>query len=1322
MQNIDTRFLDGIIVGRVDPHIYAFTTETIPNYLKVGDTYRPIEVRLNEWRKYFANLKLQYKHIAKTDDDRIFRDYSVHSHLETEQGKERLKRGMFPGIYYSNEFFKDTSSDDVKEAINDIVDNAKRNTGKYQLYSPDRLPETFHYERNQTFPLRPNQKETVDNFAKAVANGRNNLLMYAVMRFGKSFTAMHCSKTLDNCNLILIVSAKADVRGEWKRTIESHVAFSDYVYLDKDALSVDENAISENLKNGKRVAVFMTLQDLSGNEIKNRHKELYSSDIDLLIVDETHYGARASQLGKILNSLGCLKESEIKSEINEKDAEEDAEANDALVKSLRARVKLHLSGTPYRILMGDEFSKEDIISFCQFTNIVELQQQWEEIRLKQDECGENGKEMHEWDNPYYGFPQMIRFAFKPNASSIAKMHMLKEQGYTFAMSALFKPCSIVKDKNNLYRKFENEQEIIDLLSVIDGTKEDGNILGFLDYDKIKEGKMCHHMVFVLPFRASCDAMEKLINDNSHLFKNLSSYEILNISGVGQNNLALSNDVIRQKIKDFELNGKKTITLTVNRMLTGSTVEQWDTMLYFKDTSSPQEYDQSIFRLQNQFIKTYVDENGNTIKFNMKPQTLLVDFDPDRMFRMQELKSQFYNANTDSRGNQKLEERIEQELKISPIITINHGKLAQVTPSNIMDAVRNYSQNKSIADESQDIPFDFSLLDIEIFRKEIETLNEIDNSKGIEINPISDEDVDDLDIPEETSGDNQNNTDKNDEDKNDGKIKTGDNEAKSLEKKFATYYSKILFFAFLTDNKTCNLDDVIAHIRNNNEDHRIARSLGLRLAILSLLKEKANVFILSKLDYKIQSINQLMRDEQLEPIKRAQVAMKKFARLSNSEIVTPMPLARELVDLIPQKELDEHSIFLDMSSVQGEMACAIYDIYGKSVVDRIYSIATSPLTFELTRKVYKLLGLPLDHIFQFNSYDLIREDNSVVTEQIKALNPTVVCGVPPFSEKTNGGRGDGSTSIYQKFFNYVKDNISPRFISMMMQSSWYNGGRGDGLDDFREYMLSSKNIRELHDYPNVEDYIKGVTTLRGGICLFVWDNQYDDDCLVVNRIRHKDYVLKRPLRFCHGEFKADFFIRWNRGLTIVNKVMDKESHFLPDNNMMRKRDAFGFVDNDSDTKYAGKRKSTIRTVKVYLAKGKKGYVSEEKFTKEKGKDELLHQWKVLVAKSSSGGDKMPHLVISDPIVSEPESVTAHTHYVIEGVNDKTKAENLAKYLKTRFARFMVFLLRSNQNMRVDMYQFVPRLDFAKSWTDNELFDKYGLDTDDIEYIKMLIKER
>ena len=64
--------LDSLIRGRVEPYIYAFETNTVPNFLKVGDTYRPVEVRLDEWRKFYSDLKKKYEHIAKVDDNTYF--------------------------------------------------------------------------------------------------------------------------------------------------------------------------------------------------------------------------------------------------------------------------------------------------------------------------------------------------------------------------------------------------------------------------------------------------------------------------------------------------------------------------------------------------------------------------------------------------------------------------------------------------------------------------------------------------------------------------------------------------------------------------------------------------------------------------------------------------------------------------------------------------------------------------------------------------------------------------------------------------------------------------------------------------------------------------------------------------------------------------------------------------------------------------------------------------------------------------------------------------------------------------------------------------
>ena len=101
---MDYALLDEIIIGRVEPHIYAFSTNTIPNYLKVGDTYRPVNIRLKEWEVHYPTLEKKIDAIAKIDDV-FFRDFSVHRFLETEKGKIRLLFSDIPdGVYIQKSF------------------------------------------------------------------------------------------------------------------------------------------------------------------------------------------------------------------------------------------------------------------------------------------------------------------------------------------------------------------------------------------------------------------------------------------------------------------------------------------------------------------------------------------------------------------------------------------------------------------------------------------------------------------------------------------------------------------------------------------------------------------------------------------------------------------------------------------------------------------------------------------------------------------------------------------------------------------------------------------------------------------------------------------------------------------------------------------------------------------------------------------------------------------------------------------------------------------------------------------------------------------
>ena len=1110
-ENIE--IIEQLIVGRVEPYIYAFSTNTIPNYLKVGDTIRGVPTRLSEWRQCYPDLEEKYQETAKLSDDVYFRDYAVHSFLENDLHKIRLEKDDIPqDVYYSNEFFKDTEVKDVQDAISDIKDSYSNNTGKYPVYNAkDPGRGEIHYERsNDSWEPRPNQSEAVNNFKKARKKKKTNLLMYAVMRFGKSFTSMLCAVEM-KAKIVVVVSAKADVADEWKRTVEIPANFDNYVFINSKDLQRDSRIISKKRKEGKSVVVFLTLQDLQGETIKDKHKQIFGKTIDLLIVDETHFGARAQKFGQVLEGSKHAKDDD--------DYIDTEEANEQL-KVLSRKVTLHLSGTPYRILMGSEFDKDSIIAFCQYSDIVDEQENWDK-----NESIKEGKK--EWDNPYFGFPQMIRFAFNPNESARRKLEELKSNGSTYALSQLFKPQSITKVDDDSHKRFVYEPEVLDLLSVIDGSKDDSNLFSFLDYDKIKEGAMCHHMVFVLPYCASCDAMQSLIEENRDKFKNLGDYEIINISGVDVPNQFSNTAKVKQKIKECEADGKKTITLTVNRMLTGSTVEEWDTMLYLKDTASPQEYDQATFRLQNQYIKTYVDKDDNVLKRNMKPQTLLVDLDPNRMFVMQELKAQIYNANVDKTGNTKLAERLEKELKISPIIVANQGKIIQITQTDVLTAISEYSKDRGVAEETNDIPIDLQLLDIKEIRDAIEKENELGSKAGFS-KPAAEGDGTDLDIPDEDEvEDDETGTD-------DDKGKTGaekKDEEKDIEKQFKSYYAKILFYAFLTKDTVISLAEIVKGI-GAKDNARIAHNLGLSKISLAALEKNLNPFHKSKFDYKIQNINKLGRDESLSPIERAETVVQKIGKLGDSEVITPSSIANEMVGTLTDEVLNNaiansHKI-LDIASKTGEFAIALYKRYsemGKTIDDfagLLCSIPTSSMTYEFTRKVYDDLGLPIENIAsQFNSYDLIhcKNNNGIDYDRISKLltqkKPfskiglsdevsrmgrvkfAAVVGNPPYQEKDGGARAS-SKPIYHYFVDLSK-KLTNQYSSLIIPSRWYAGGKG--LDEFRESMLNDNHITCLHDFLHPEEVFPD-TNNRGGVCFFAYDKGSDNNGNTIPVITHE----------------------------------------------------------------------------------------------------------------------------------------------------------------------------------------------------------------------------
>ena len=96
------------------------------------------------------------------------------------------------------------------------------------------------------------------------------------------------------------------------------------------------------------------------------------------------------------------------------------------------------------------------------------------------------------------------------------------------------------------------------------------------------------------------------------------------------------------------------------------------------------------------------------------------------------------------------------------------------------------------------------------------------------------------------------------------------------------------------------------------------------------------------------------------------------------------------------------------------------------------------------------------------------------------------------------------------------------------------------------------------------------------------------------------------------------------------------------------------------------------------------------------------------------------VISKIALLSPGEVCTDS-YITGGANaSKEVAINFMEYLKSKFARFLILQTLSSINLSRDRYEFVPQQDFTKTWSDEELYQKYDLTPEEIAFIESTIK--
>lgn len=317
---------------------------------------------------------------------------------------------------------------------------------------------------------------------------------------------------------------------------------------------------------------------------------------------------------------------------------------------------------------------------------------------------------------------------------------------------------------------------------------------------------------------------------------------------------------------------------------------------------------------------------------------------------------------------------------------------------------------------------------------------------------------------------------------------------------------------------------------------------------------------------------------------------------------------------------------------------------------------------------------------------------------------VIIGNPPY-QLAGGAGGSSASSIYHLFVEQAI-KLEPRFLSMVIPSRWMAGGRG--LGPFREQMLTSGNLRHLTDYADSKEAFPGVQ-IKGGICYFLWDRDHAGNC-DIGLISGGEEVTQTDRSL--GEF--DVFIRDERAVGILKKVLARnEQKILP---MISGDTPYGIATNFKN--WTVKQKAGQIPLHI-ISKSKRtiGYTNRAAIKKNAN---TIDVWKVLVPEAYGAGESFPHQILGKQIVASPPSVCTQSYLTVSPFSTENQANSFSSYYQTRFFRFLVFLRKITQHALRSTYTWVPQQTWDRTWTDAELFQKYGITDDEIAYIESMIR--
>lgn len=1240
---------------------------------------------------------------------KAFRDKDVHRVLL----RSGIKRHSFNIENEGVEWFKT----DLSTAVNAIkgVKEGKSSLNSTDI-SSDLSPIVFRPEQAKAI------KETIAQFKKG-----DRMLWNAKMRFGKTLSALQVAKEM-GFKKTLIFTHRPVVSDGWYEDFTKIFYSTNYVFGSKTKGESIEKLADSNIP----FVYFASIQDLRGSSAVggkfDKNELVFLIDWDYVVVDEAHEGTQTSLGKKVIEAV-----------------------LEGYTEGKRPKM-LELSGTPFNLL--DSFKQGEIYTW----DYIMEQRAKQEWSLKH--FGDS--------NPYEELPQLEIFTYDLD-KSIPGYLDVADGAFNFREFFRTWTGDINKDfrpvpENAQIGDFVNKNDVLAFLNLI--TKYDKNT----NYPFANEEYRSYyrHTLWMVPGVKEAKALSKMLQ--SHPVFGSGMFKIVNVAGEGDEEQD-SRDAL-QAVREAigtDPDDHYSITLSCGRLTTGVTVPEWTAvfMLAGSFSTSASNYLQTIFRVQSP-----ANINGR-----IKERCSVFDFAPDRTLKMV-AEAGHLSCRAGSVSNDRV--IMGEFLNFCPVISLEGSSMQAFNVDKLLQQLKKVYTDKVVKNGFDDRHLyndnllkldDIELGDFEELKKIVGASKQTENVNKIKVNdqgfteeeyaeieriekkPKKERTAEELALLEE-------------------KKKKRDNaqKAMSILRGISIRIPLLIYGATVPVDQDITADNFIELIDDASWDEFMPAGVTKELFKKFSKYYEQDVFVAAGRAIR----NIALAADELSPLERVQKLAEQFATFKNPDketVLTPWRVVNmhmsdclggwcfyneDFTDTLEEPRFVDqgdvtndtlanvnanileinsktglyplyvtYSIFrtrLDEIPVEERTLEKQYELWVKTVEENIFVICKTPMAKAITKRT--LLGYRKGKVNAHAFDDLInqlKEKPQQFREKVlrgstwgkkeSVMKFNAVVGNPPYQVNTGTSTAQ-AIPVYNLFIHESKA-IQPNYISIISPSRWFAGGMG--LDSFREEMLTDDRLRRIVDFTNAKELFPSAS-IGGGVNYFLWESTYHGKCLFTNNHDSNSSTRYRKLN------EHDVFIRFNEAVGIVEKVIVYKN--LCD--WISPLSPFGI-------------NSSIRG-RTNKEPGDLALISSSGITYITRSDvnsglEQVDKYNVYISKVTSEHANEPNKsgqfkVLSRVGILSKEEVCTFSYFIAGSFDKKEDAQNLLAYLKTQFARFLLFQSVSSINLSKDKFRFVPLQDFTDKsdidWSksvaeiDQQLYKKYNLDDSEIAFIESMIK--